>query len=191
MRVISGKAGNMKLLAPQGLNTRPITDQIKEALFNIWQFKVEDCRFLDLFSGSGAVAIEAMSRGCAKAVMVDKSQQAVSIIRKNIANCHLEDVDHQIMKQDVFSAVAFLEESGQRFDLIYVDPPFTVDEIFDPVMEALGKTELLEEDGTLAIRTLTSRKMQEQYGHLVKTREKKYGLSTIHFYRNEELFPGE
>lgn len=186
MRVISGTARNRRLEAPKGLDTRPITDRIKESLFDIWQFRVSGSCFLDLFSGSGAVGIEAMSRGAKKTVMVDAGREAVNVIRKNILNCQLKSCDHEVCKEDVFGAIRRMDALEYRFDLIYVDPPFTKPEIFDPVMEALGSSNLLEGDGSLAIRTEDDLPLEERYGCLVKYRDKKYGLSHLHFYRMAE-----
>lgn len=186
MRVISGLARNRKLLAPKGMATRPITDQIKESLFNIWQFRVEDSRFLDLFSGSGAVGIEAMSRGARRTIMVDMGREAVTVIKKNIENCQLKSLDHEVWKEDVFSAIKTLDGQKEKFDLIYADPPFTVEEIFEPLMEALGASNLLDQEGSLAIRTEKTLPLKEEYGNLVKYRDKEYGLSHLHFYKVRE-----
>ena len=186
MRVISGTARNRRLEAPKGLDTRPITDRIKESLFNIWQFRVEDSRFLDLFSGSGSVGIEAMSRGAQLTVMVDAGREAVSVIRKNIDSCRLKDVRHEVCKEDVFNAIRRLDGLGYRFDLIYADPPFTQPELYEPLMQALGSSSLLDENGSLAIRSEKDLELAEEYGNLVKYRDKTYGLSHMHFYQLKE-----
>ena len=186
MRVISGTAAGHRLEAPAGNHTRPVTDQIREALFNIWQFRIAGARFLDLFSGSGSMGIEAMSRGADDVVMIDNDRSAVNVIRKNIKACHLEDNCHEVCREDAFDSISRLHRSERKFDIIYVAPPYTVDVIFDPVMEKLGEENLLDEDGILAIRTVNTRHMQERYGELVKFREKKYGLSVVHFYQREK-----
>ncbi len=182
MRVISGKAKGKKLLAPDGLHTRPVTDQIKQAIFNSWQFKVADCQFLDLFSGSGSMGIEAISRNARKTILVDNDKEAVSIIRKNIEGCHFDKNSYLVVQEDVFKVIQNLQNKNEQFDIIYLDPPYTVDEIFIPVMEAIGKTNLLKEDGVLAIRTKKEKKLLDTFNHLVKTKEKKYGISMVHYY---------
>jgi len=189
MRVISGIARNRRLEAPKGLDTRPITDRIKESLFDIWQFRVADSNFLDLFSGSGAVGIEAMSRGAAMTVMVDAGREAVNVIKKNITNCQLKGCKHEVCREDVFGAIRRMDALGYRFDLIYADPPFTKPEIFGPVMDALGSSSLLAEEGSLAIRTEDDLPLAERYGRLVKYRDRKYGLSHLHFYHTAEEQP--
>ena len=182
MRVISGTARNRKLIAPEGLHTRPVTDQIKESLFNIWQFSISGCHFLDLFSGSGSMGIEAMSRGADYTVMVDNSYEAFKVIKTNIKNCKLEDCNHKVYKEDVFKVIKLLAAGEETFDIIYADPPFTVDSIFWPVMEALSDGKLLKEGGVVAIRTLTEKEMPERFGVLKKEKERKYGISMVHFY---------
>ena len=86
------------------------------------------------------------------------------------------------MCEDVFSAIKKLEYKGERFDIIYIDPPFTVDEIFYPVMEAVAQSALPAEDGMVVIRTMNKKEMPEVFGSLEKYRTKEYGLSTVHFY---------
>lgn len=186
MRVISGKAKGKKLLAPEGLHTRPVTDQIKQAIFNSWQFKVMDSQFLDLFSGSGSMGVEAISRGAAKTIMVDNDKEAVSIIKKNLESCHFDKKSYIVYQEDVFKVIQDLQNKKEQFDIIYLDPPYTVDEIFVPVMEALGKTTLLKEDGILAIRTKKEKKLPDEFDHLIKIRQKKYGISMVHYYENKK-----
>ena len=91
MRVIAGTARRLPLVTPKGMETRPTTDRIKETLFNILQNDLPGCHFLDLFAGSGAIGIEALSRGAAKAVFVDNSKEALSCIRQNLEKTHLAD----------------------------------------------------------------------------------------------------
>lgn len=186
MRVIAGKAKGRKLQAPPGLHTRPVTDRIKEALFSIWQSYLYDANFLDLFSGSGSMGIEAMSRGAAYTVMVDQSKAAVSSIRENVKHCGLLEVPHHIYEQNIFHVLPLLERQGKKFDIIYVDPPFTVDELFEKSMEALADGRLLQPEGLVAIRTRTGRPLAEQFGCLQKFRLKTYGESQVHFYEVAE-----
>ncbi len=183
MRVISGIAKGKSLIAPEGMHTRPITDRIKESLFDSWQFSIPGCDFLDLFSGSGSMGIEALSREANKVVMVDNDNQAIRVIKTNITNCHLNKLNYKVLKDDVFNVIKDMGNRNETFDIIYADPPFTVDSIFHPLMEALGNGLLLKEDGIIAIRTLSEKKMNDSYDKLEKFKEKKYGLSTMHFYR--------
>lgn len=183
MRIIAGDARGKLIEAPAGMDTRPVTDKIRQALFNIWQFEIPGCDFLDLFSGSGSMGLEAISRHARHTVMVEKSAKAADVIRRNLKSCHFPSPNARIMQQDVFDAIGALEKDGEKFDIIYLDPPYTVDEIFHPVMEALGNSRLLQKNGQVVIRTRKEKAMQEQYGNLEKVREKTWGISTAHFYR--------
>ena len=183
MRIISGKAKGRNIKAPEGYDTRPVTDKIRQSLFNIWQWDIQGCDFLDLFSGSGSMGIEAMSRGANRVIMVEKADKAVRVIKDNISSCQLQDVNHTVYAEDVFTVIEKLKMSQDRFDIIYLDPPYTVDEIFHPVMEALGQANLLKEDGLLVIRTRKEKEMNDVYGNLKKYREKIYGISKAHFYK--------
>ena len=181
MRVIAGKAKGRALLAPKGWNTRPITAMMKESLFSIWQAKIEDARFLDLFAGSGSMGIEALSRGARQVVFVEKDRKAVEVIKKNLLVCKFED-GYQVYKDDVFHRIERLKADGEQFDIIYLDPPFTVDEIFLPVMEALSDMALVADDGIVVIRTRKEKAMPDDMGALQKYRLKLYGSSSVHFY---------
>lgn len=183
MRIIAGDARGKVIDAPKGMDTRPVTDKIRQALFNIWQFRIPGSSFLDLFSGSGSMGLEALSRHAKHVVMVEKGKEAADVIRKNLKACHFEGRDAEVKQEDVFLAIQQLQNRHETFDLIYLDPPYTVDEIFHPVMEALGDAALLNKDGEVVIRTHKGKSMNEQYGNLHKYREKTWGISTAHFYR--------
>lgn len=185
MRVISGKAKGKLLVAPEGMDTRPITAMMKEALFSMWQFRLMDSSFLDLFAGSGSMGIEALSRGASNVVFVEKSKKAIDVIKKNLKNCNFTE-NYQVCQDDVFKRVELLKEDGQKFDIIYMDPPYTVDEIFVPVLECVALSEILDSDGILAIRSRKEKELPETVGKLVKYKLKTYGISTIHFYKYQE-----
>lgn len=123
MRVIAGKAGSIPLKCLEGINTRPTTDRIKETLFNMISDQIPGCSFLDLFSGSGAIGIEALSRGAAEAVFVEKSRPAINVIRENLAKTRLE-ADARVIHADCRNAIALLEKEGKTFDIIFMDPPY-------------------------------------------------------------------
>jgi RNA methyltransferase, RsmD family len=181
LRVISGIAKGKRLKAPTGLNTRPITDMIKEALFNVLGSRVMGARFLDLFAGSGSVGIEALSRGAHKVIFVDYSNEAVKIVKENIDNCKFSD-GYQILRNDVFKALGLLERQNARFDLIYVDPPFTNEKIFNEVMVAIDAIDILEPDGIIIIRAPRRKEMPVMFNGLNKYRSSHYGESSLHYY---------
>lgn len=148
MRVIAGKARSLKLMTPPGMDTRPTTDRTKETLFNILQPEIGGARFLDLFSGSGAIGIEALSRGAAFAVFVEKDRAAAECIRKNLAFTKLGD-NGQILRKDVGAALKSLEK-GEPFDLIFMDPPYGRG-LERQVLEYLAHSSLLAEEGTVVV----------------------------------------
>lgn len=186
MRIIAGSARGREISAPAGLDTRPVTDIIRESLFNIWQFDVEGADFLDLFSGSGCMGLEALSRGANRVVMVDAGSDQVRTIRANLKKTGLDKCNHEVVRDDVFRAIGHMGRTHQTFDIVYLDPPFTVDEIFIPVMEALSDGALLAQGGTVAIRTRDRKEMPDDFGVLHKVRMKRYGISTVHFYERAE-----
>ena len=122
MRVIAGKARRLNLKTIPGNETRPTTDRIKETLFNILQPEIPGCRFLDLFSGSGGIGIEALSRGASYAVFVEKNPKAAACIRENLAFTKLAE-DGKLLNMDVLQALRSLEGKGV-FDIIFMDPPY-------------------------------------------------------------------
>ncbi|MDY4693023.1 MAG: 16S rRNA (guanine(966)-N(2))-methyltransferase RsmD [Blautia sp.] len=122
MRVIAGKARRLNLKTLPGLETRPTTDRIKETLFNILQPEIPDCRFLDLFSGSGGIGIEALSRGASYAVFVEKNPQACNCIKENLAFTKLAE-GGKLLNMDVLQALVSLE-GKDAFDIIFMDPPY-------------------------------------------------------------------
>ena len=122
MRVIAGKARRLPLKTVPGMDTRPTTDRIKETLFNILQDELYDIRFLDLFSGSGGIGIEALSRGAGEAVFVDQSRAAAQCIRDNLAFTRLAS-EATVLQCDVLAALARLE-GREPFQIIFMDPPY-------------------------------------------------------------------
>lgn len=122
MRVIAGSAKRTQLRTVDGLSTRPTTDRIKETLFNMIAPYLCDCSFLDLFAGSGAIGIEALSRGAREAVFVENDQKAMACVKENLKKTHLE-AKAMTMSMDVMTALGKLEGERQ-FDCIFMDPPY-------------------------------------------------------------------
>lgn len=120
MRVIAGEAKGRKLKMVPGSGTRPITDRVKENLFNLIQWEVPGSKFLDLFAGTGSVGIEALSRGATRAVLLDTSRPAIAVIHANLQHCRL-DGRAQVLRTDALSFLA--NDPKESFDLIYIAPP--------------------------------------------------------------------
>ncbi|MDD2510128.1 MAG: 16S rRNA (guanine(966)-N(2))-methyltransferase RsmD [Syntrophomonas sp.] len=182
MRVIGGIARGRHLKAPPGMNTRPITDRIKESLFNIIASGIEGATLLDLFAGSGSVGIEALSRRAKWVGFIDNKREAVNTIKANLDNCGFSG-NYEIFRNDVFKAVEMLRRRGLHFDYIYVDPPFTKVKIFDLIIDVLDKAELLDEKGIVIIRTPRKKSLPESLDRLERYRLNHYGESSLHYYR--------
>lgn len=148
MRVIAGKARRLALKTVPGTDTRPTTDRIKETLFNILQPEMLDCRFLDLFSGSGGIGIEALSRGAAQAVFVEKNPKACACIRENLSFTKLAE-HGKLLNMDVIQALRSLEGKG-IFDCVFMDPPYEK-ELERQVLEYLADSSIIDENTLIIV----------------------------------------
>ena len=148
MRIISGVARGTKLYTLEGENTRPTLDRIKEPLFSIIQSEIKDSIVLDLFSGSGALALEALSRGAKRAILCDKSREAIEVIKKNIIKTHFED-KVKVLCMDYKKCLDGIDE---KLDLIFIDPPYKLN-IAVKAIEIILEKQLLSEDGLIVLET--------------------------------------
>lgn len=149
MRVIAGSARSLRLKTIEGNDTRPTTDRIKETLFNIINDRIYGCVFLDLFSGSGGIGIEALSRGASEAVFVESSKKAAICIKDNLSFTKLEN-DAQVMEMSADSALKRLNGSGKVFDIIFMDPPYN--KMYERlVLEELKNSDILNEDTLIIV----------------------------------------
>lgn len=151
MRVISGTARGTKLNSIESLSTRPTLDRVKESVFNIIQNQIQDSIILDLFSGSGAIAIEFLSRGVEKAYLCEHNSNAIKMIYKNLEKTKLTSKSVVIGK-DYKKALEILKEQKVKLDLIYIDPPYQADIAVDSVNRILS-FDLLKEKGNIIIET--------------------------------------
>ena len=137
MRIISGEARGRTLFAPSGDQTRPTSDKIRGSLFNILNGWIEDAEVLDLFGGTGALALEALSRGAARAVIADSSRSAIDAIRRNARSVLKDELEAraQILKMDYRSVISGLK--GRKFDLVFLDPPYRMTEAYPDAIERL------------------------------------------------------
>lgn len=184
MRVISGKARGKKLVSLEGLNTRPTLDRVKEAMFNIIQYDIIGKDVLDLFAGSGALGIEALSRGANKAIFCDNSAEAIKIIKTNIENTrNLEQ--SEILNKDYITALKHLAESNKRFDIIFLDPPYETDFAEKAIKEILDLN-LLSKDGMIILETDDTKKEEALKAQKIEIFDKrKYGRVILIFIRKE------
>lgn len=147
MRIISGKARGTKLQTVEGLGTRPTTDRVKESLFNLLQYEFWDKQVLDLFAGSGALGLEAFSRGASKVTFVDNNRQCVDMIQKNIEKVKATS-ETVVLQQEVVSAVR--RQGSKTIDFAFMDPPYHQNLIV-PVLEALIDSDVLKEGALVCV----------------------------------------
>ncbi len=149
MRVIAGTARRLRLVTPEGMDTRPTQDIIKETLFNILMPDISGCVFLDLCAGSGQIGIEALSRGAARAYFAENGRNAIACIQKNLHTTHLED-RAVLLKRDVLSALYQVHEKA--VDIVYLDPPYASD-MAAQILTALDRQPYVNEDTLIVLET--------------------------------------
>lgn len=147
MRVVSGSAKGLRLKAQKGLKTRPTTDRIKESLFNIIQMHVPDAFVLDLFSGTGALGIEALSRGAKDAVFIDKNYESVKVIKQNLEFTRLTA---RVFCADYRKAVSKLSKNKEKFDIVFLDPPYNCGFVTNAI-ETIYQNEIYTQECLLVI----------------------------------------
>ena len=179
MRIISGKARGTKLYTLEGLNTRPTLDRVKESIFNILQNEIQGANVLDLFAGSGAIGLEFLSRGANSVLLCDKSKEAIEIIKKNIEKTHMEQ-SAQVINMDFETCLEKIK--NQKFDIIYLDPPYETDYIFKSLKKIL-ELNLMTESGLIITETDDEERIEKEIENIkVKIVDKrKYGRATIIF----------
>ena len=187
LRIISGKARGTKLYTLDGTATRPTLDRVKESLFNIIQNDIEDSTVLDLFSGSGAIGLEFLSRGAKRAVLCDSSKDAIKIIKQNVQKTHFEE-KVEVYNMEFTKLVERLQ--NQKFDIIYIDPPYATDFI-KISLEKIIEYELVNENTKIIVETDDETRILNQIEKMDVeiTDKRKYGRATIIFlkYRKTQI----
>lgn len=183
MRVISGKLRGTKLYTLEGLDTRPTLDRVKESLFNIINFDVKESVFLDLFAGSGAIGIEAASRGAQKVVMCEYSKKAVGIINKNLEKTRLID-EVTLYNMDYENCIK--NKLKDKFDIIYLDPPYKTDYAYN-AMKLIMEKGLIDENTLIILETDIEQIVEKQFEKLdlEEISKKKYGRACLLFYKTK------
>lgn len=181
MRIISGTARGTKLFTLEGETTRPTLDRVKESMFNIIQNEVLNSIFIDLFSGSGAIGLEAASRGAKKVILCDKSKQAINIINKNIEKTHLKE---KVELYNLDYEMLLKSKIKEQADIIYIDPPYKSDFAINAVNIIL-ENRLVNEDSTIIIETDEEEKILRELEKIeIKiTDKRKYGRAILIFLK--------
>ena len=185
MRVIAGTRRSIRLKTIKGDDVRPTTDRIKETLFNMLNPYIADCSFLDLFSGSGAIGIEALSRGASQALLVEQDREALICLKDNLKATRFTN-EARLLESDVFFALKRLETEGKSFDLIFMDPPYNK-ELEKKVLEVLANSCLADEDTIIIVEasTQTTFSYVEALGFYIQ-KEKNYGSNKHIFIKKKE-----
>lgn len=178
MRVIAGTARSVPLLSRDGLDTRPTADRVKQAMFNIIQFEIEGRQVLDLFGGSGQLAIEALSRGAAGAVIVDESKEAVSIIRRNLTKTKLSE-RAEVVCSDYME---YLHHAKKRFDLVFLDPPYR-EKTLENALNRISEIDILKSGAIIVCEKSVEKVLPDSFGAIRKTGEYRYGATGVTIYR--------
>ena len=182
MRIIAGFYRSRALKAPAGLATRPTSDRLRETLFNVLAARIEGAAFLDLYAGSGAVGMEALSRGAASVEFVERAPAALAVLKKNLARLGLM-AGFRIHAAGV-GTVLRLMKAGAAFDLVFLDPPYDAAAEYAATLVLLGGTAAgLLADGALVIAEHRKKeRLEERYGELGRTRLLEQGDAALSFY---------
>lgn len=183
MRIIAGQYKGRRLKALEGMAVRPTSDRMRETLFNILAPRIEDARFVDVCAGSGAVGIEALSRGAAHVTFIESARKSVSVIGENLRHCGITE-DFKLISRDAVMAMKYFAQEKQQFDIFYFDPPYD-SEIYSPVLWQIAQNNLLAEDGIVIVEHRRQLPLAPNYDDLRPYRELVQGESVLTFFRME------
>ena len=180
MRVITGKARGVQLKTPEGMQTRPTADRVKEALFSIIHFDIPGAKVLDLFGGTGQLGIEALSRGADRAVFVDAREDACKIIRENLRRTKLE-AQASVVRSDYLD---YLKRCKAKFDIILLDPPYA--EVFlENALNSIAEIDILQSGGIIIAERPLGKELCCEFDNFTRSKDYKYGNTLITLYRKD------
>ena len=178
MRVITGKARGVQLKTPEGMQTRPTADRVKEALFSIINFDIPGAEVLDLFGGTGQLGIEALSRGAKSAVFVDHSEQACRLIRENLKRTKLEQ-QGRVVRGDYMD---YLSRCRENYDIILLDPPYA--EVFlENALKRITEIDILRSGGIIVAERSMEKELPWEFEGYTRSKDYKYGKILLTIYR--------
>jgi 16S rRNA (guanine(966)-N(2))-methyltransferase RsmD len=186
MRIISGKYKGISLNGPEGSDTRPTSDRVKEALFNTLMMDLDGSRFLDLFAGTGSIGIEALSRNAAEVVFVDFDRNALKILKTNIEKINGDESKFEIFHKSAFQALDKFSAKGKSFDLIFLDPPYEMNDTIE-LIEKIYDEEIIENYGKIIVEHDRKNEMPKNIRGVVMLAQKKYGNTMLTIYGTEEI----
>jgi 16S rRNA (guanine966-N2)-methyltransferase len=184
MRVVSGSCKGKVLKAVPGSSTRPTTDKVKEAIFNMIGPYFNGGIGLDLFAGSGGLGIEALSRGLERVIFVDRDTKAIQIIRENIHNCKFDDMV-EIYRNDAVRAIKAIIKRDLTFNYIFLDPPYKQQQLIK-LLHMINENQVLNSSGVIVCEHASDIELPERVGSFIKSKNEHYGIISITIYVIEE-----
>jgi 16S rRNA (guanine966-N2)-methyltransferase len=190
MRIIAGTLRSRQIEAPAGLATRPTSDRLRETLFNVLAPRMQDAVFLDLYAGSGAVGLEALSRGATQVVFVERAATALKVLRANLQRLGLAS-GFRVHAESVASFLRGPRSGGMEFDVVFLDPPYEAEKEYESSLTLLGKADLAPAEGpspwlaggaVVIAEHRRKQKLEDAYGMLQRTRLLEQGDAALSFY---------
>ena len=180
MRVITGKARGVNLKTPEGMQTRPTTDRVKEAMFSIIHFEVPGAKVLDLFGGTGQLGIEALSRGAESAVFVDSREDSCKLIRENLARTKFQN-QGRVVRADYLE---YIRRCREKFDIIILDPPYA--EVFlENALKTIVEIDILQSGGIIVAERPVEKELPFEFAGDTRSKDYKYGKTLLTLYRKD------
>jgi 16S rRNA (guanine966-N2)-methyltransferase len=184
MRVIAGTYRSRVLKSLKGLALRPTSDRLRETLFNVLGLGISESRFLDVFAGTGAVGIEALSRGATQSTFIENHAPGAALIRKNLASLEISSAANVICADAVKGLIA-IDAAAHQYDYIFVDPPYAATEDYSRVMKQVASSNILASGGIVIVEHRKTFNIAESFGPLKRVRLLKQGDAALSFYRCE------
>ena len=180
MRVVAGSARGTVLKTPEGMLTRPTADRVKEAVFSILHFDVQEALVLDLFGGTGQLGIEALSRGAKRAIFVDHQQKACELIRENLRRTRFSE-RASVVRGDYLE---YLKRTREQFDIILLDPPYA-ENFLENALNCIAEIDILRDNGIIVTERPLEKALDIQLPGFSRSRDYKYGKTLITLYRRQ------
>jgi 16S rRNA (guanine(966)-N(2))-methyltransferase RsmD len=185
MRIIGGEYRGRILRMPKGVKIRPTRDRVREAIFNIIREAIPEARVLDLYAGSGAFGIEALSRGASSVVFVDNNINCIRIIKSNLSALGNSAKPSQVIKRDAVRAISGFQKEGKEFDIVFLDPPYHKDLARNCLIK-IDACDILSQRGFVVSEHFVKDAMPDRIGALSAFTQRKYGDTVISFYRKQK-----
>ena len=181
MRIVGGQYRSRLIEMPKGAEIRPTQDRVREAIFNILA-DVNGARVLDLFAGSGAYGIEALSRGAGHATFVENNSRCLSTIESNIASLNIPESKYAVLRSSAYMVLSRLEKDGEQFDLIFIDPPYHKD-MARKCLIYIDYYDILSQTGLIVVEHFKADSLEAEFTNIILDKERKYGDTIITIYR--------